>query len=152
MAALIDLESMRARLAELDAEREPLLALIRAAEAYEGVVGRTLFTTKNVTMRQRSREDGGRSAPIMAATEKAVGEILEILGPLGTSDLLEHIGGMPELNLPSKNPVNVLSARLSNSEKFEAQRGIGWWFKDRPWPGRYVPPPEADPDDDDFDL
>lgn len=140
MAALIDLDRMKARLAELDAEREPLLALIRAAEAYEGVVGRTLFAGTNITIRQRSKPEGsGRAAPIMAATEAAVADALEQLGPLGTSDLALLLIGKPELNLPTKNSINVLSARLSNSGKFRSQRGVGWWFKDRPWPNESRP-------------
>lgn len=140
MSPLVDLERIKARLAEIDAEREPLLALIRAAEAYENVVGKTLFTSAAVNPRPRTRPDvlGGRSAPIMAATERAVSEILEAMGPLSTSDLMKLLSDRPDLNLPEKNPVNVLSARLSNSEHFETQRGVGWWFKGRPWPTRYV--------------
>lgn len=141
MSGLVDLERMKARLAELDAEREPLLVLIRAAEAYEGVVGRTLFQKGNVTLRSphHPEANGGRAAPIMAATETAVSEALEVFGPLGTSDLALMLMGKPELNLPSRNAVNVLSARLSNSKRFDNQRGVGWWFKDRPWPPRFVP-------------
>ena len=150
MSVLIDLELMRARLAEIDAEREPLLALIRAAEAYEGVVGKSLFANGSRSVRQKQGDtSNGRSAPIMAATIKAVTEVLELMGPLGTSDLLKLLADKPELNLPPKNPINVLSARLSNSEKFESQRGVGWWFKDRPWPSRFVPVDRAE---DDFEI
>lgn len=137
MEPLVDLERIRARLRELDAEREPLLALIRAAEAYEGVVGRALFASPSVTIRSKttSSSPGGRAAPIMVATEKAVAETLELIGPMSTADLAELLADKPELNLPVKNRTNVLSARLSNSTKFRSRRGIGWWFKDKPWPG-----------------
>lgn len=153
MAALIDLDLMKARLAEIDAEREPLLALIRAAEAYEGVVGKTLFASGGVVIRHRSRADlgAGRSAPIMAATEAAVAELLDLMGPLSTSQILDIVGSKPELNIPGKNPINVLSARLSNSEKFESKRGVGWWFKGRDWPPRFVPMLD-DEDDDAADV
>lgn len=136
MSQLVDLDRMKTRLAELDAEREPLLALIRAAEAYEGVVGKTLFSQGGVIVRHRSRADngGGRAAPLMEATEKAVSEILELMGPLGTSELASLLDNKPALNLAMDNAVNVLSARLSNSERFESRRGVGWWFSDRHWP------------------
>lgn len=132
----IDVEHLRARLAEIDAEREPLVALIKAAEAYEGVVGKTLFQTTNIRVRQRpSQGVGGRSAPIMAATERAVGEVLDLMGPSSISDLVAALRHKPELNLATENPNNVLSARLSNSKKFVGKRNVGWWFANRPWPG-----------------
>lgn len=136
MAVLIDLERMKERLAELDAEREPLLALIRAAEAYEGAVGRPLFTSPKTTIRAKPGDGagGGRRAPIMEATEKVVAEVLDMEGPMGTSDLANRIAHRPEVGLPVKNRINVLSARLSNGSKFRSRRGIGWWFVDRPWP------------------
>ena len=137
----IDVEALRARLAEMDAEREPLVALIKAAEAYEGVVGTTLFQSNSVRVRSRSRAplgEGGRPAPIMAATEAAVGEILELFGPMPTAHLVEILLPKPELNLATENPSNVLSARLSNSKKFAGRRGLGWWFADKPWPGDEV--------------
>lgn len=131
----IDVETLRARLAEIDAEREPLVALITAAEIYEGVVGKTLFQSGSVRIRSRTRSGTGRAAPIMAATEQAVGEILEMLGPTSTATLVDVLSPKPELNLATENPSNILSARLSNSKKFVGRRGKGWWFADRPWPG-----------------
>lgn len=140
MSPLVDIDRIRARLAVIEAEREPLLALIRAAEAYEKIVGRTLFSNPGGGARTASRSEGaGRAAPIMAATETAVAEALEVMGPMSTSDLTLVLAGRPELNLPQNNPINVLSARLSNSKRFDNQRGVGWWFKDRPWPARFVP-------------
>lgn len=124
---------MKARLAELDAERGPLVAVIAAAERYEGVIGKTIFSTPNVTMRERGV---GRAAPIMAATEEAVGKILNMVGePQGTAVLVEVLKQNEALGLGAVNAGNVLSARLSNSKKFVGRRGRGWWFADRPWPG-----------------
>lgn len=39
-----------------------------------------------------------------------------------------------QLPVPNKNLTNVISARLSNSDKLEGRRGLGWWPKGRPWP------------------
>ncbi len=174
--AIVDLEAAKARLAALDAEREPLIALIRAAEAYEGVVGKTLFDSGNVTVRQRSRpQGGGRASPTMSQTAAAVTEMLNMMGPLPTSELVDLLRHKEELGLNVDNANNVLSARLSNSDKFESRRPHGWWFKDRPWPGEAVtdvgelnslpPPPKVtgwgipsntnlppDPLEEDFDL
>lgn len=134
--AIVDIEAAKARLAALDAEREPLLALIRAAEAYEGVVGKTLFESTSVTIRQRNRPpSGGRASPVMDMTVNAVTPLLEVLGPSTTSELVDILRTNIELGLGVKNANNILSARLSNSGKFESRRQLGWWFKDRPWPG-----------------
>ena len=132
----IDVDNLRARLAEIDAEREPLVALIKAAEDYEGIVGKTLFQRGNVRLRSRpTNASSGRAAPIMVATETAVAEYLGIMGPMSTANLVDVLASKPELNLPADNPSNVMSARLSNSKKFVGRRGVGWWFADRPWPG-----------------
>lgn len=133
--AIVDIDAAKARLAALDAEREPLIALIRAAEAYEGAVGRTLFETAKVTIRQRAKpHGGGRASPVMDMTVEAVTPILDLLGPTTTNDLVGHLSGNPELGLGVENANNILSARLSNSGRFESRRSQGWWFKDRPWP------------------
>jgi hypothetical protein len=130
---LFDLPAMKARLAELDAERGPLTAMIAAAERYEGIVGKTIFSTPNVTMRQRGV---GRAAPMMAATEINVARLLAIAErPMGTAELIEALESNELLGLKVTNASNILSARLSNSKKFVGRRGQGWWFADRPWPG-----------------
>ena len=137
MGQFVDLESARSRLSQIDAEREPLLALIRAAEAYESVVGRGLFATSYDVRdgRLRSFPTGGRAAPVMAATEAAVADVLEAIGPTSTSDLVELLVGHAALNLPQdKGSVNLLSARLSANSRFQSRRGVGWWFSDKPWP------------------
>lgn len=131
--AIVDIDAAKARLAALDAEREPLLALIRAAEAYEGVVGKTLFETPKGTVRIRSM-GGGRASPVMDTTVEAVTPLLDMLGPTTTGDLVSHLRNRPELGLGVENANNILSARLSNSGRFESRRPQGWWFKDRPWP------------------
>ena len=136
MPQIVDIDAAKNRLAALDAEREPLLALIRAAEAYEGVVGKTLFERGNIHVRQRIRPTNvGRASPVMDMTIDAVVPILETLGPTTTSNLVEALRGKPELGLTAENAGNILSARMSNSAKFQSRRPQGWWFRDRPWPG-----------------
>jgi len=143
MAGIVDIEAAKARLAELDAERQPLVALIQAAEAYEGVVGKSLFERGTITVRQRPKQLSGRSAPVLEATEKAVAELLELMGPCPTAMLATILRDKPELNLKVENVNNVLSARLSNSAKFVGDRTKGWWFADRPPPAQPVAAPPA---------
>ena len=133
--SIVDIVAAKSRLAEIEAERAPLVALIQAAEAYEQVVGKTLFETSNVVARSKPRPEGsGRAAPTLAATERAVAELLEMMGPCSTAMLADILRHKPDLNLNVANVNNVLSARLSNSKKFVGRRGQGWWFRDRPWP------------------
>jgi hypothetical protein len=133
---IIDLEAAKARLAKLDAEREPLLALIQAAEAYESAVGKSLFHVDHLIPKGRIRASagGGRASPVMNLTVEAVSSVLEALGPTTTGDLVALLADKQELGLSAPNANNILSARLSNSEKFVTRRAHGWWFKDRPWP------------------
>jgi hypothetical protein len=140
MSKLFDLVEMKRRLAAIDAERDPLVQLIAAAEAYEGQVGETIRESDNLTNRVRRRvrplgigtgkPPSGRQLTVNIATE-----LMEASGkPVQTREVLETMKarGLP---LPDKNIINVISARMSNSGKFEGRRGIGWWFVDRPWPG-----------------
>lgn len=132
MPQLAELED---RLAQIDAERQPLVQLIEAMRTYEKVVGTTVKQSANVIMRQRERPiAAAREAPTMSATEEAVAALLEERGPLGTGDLVASLRAVEAVNLPTERATNVLSARLSNSKRFIGRRGFGWWFADRPWP------------------
>lgn len=128
---LFDLEAMEARLGDLDRERSSLMSLIATARQYQGIVGKAAIRSA-----PPERLAIGRAAPIMAATEKAVGDLIDVAEkPLGTAVLLATLQDRPDLGLSGANAGNVLSARLSNSKKFIGRRGLGWWFAGRPWPG-----------------
>jgi hypothetical protein len=38
------------------------------------------------------------------------------------------------LPVPDKNPLNVISARLSSQRSLKGRRDMGWWPIDKPWP------------------
>lgn len=143
------LSELQDRLVQLDAERQPLVRLIEAMQAYEKVVGTTIKQSGNVIIKRAPPPV--REAPTMSATEEAVASLLEERGPLGTGDLVVSLRAVEGVNLPAERATNVLSARLSNSKKFIGRRGFGWWFADRPWPyengalnGEAVSAPEAE--------
>ncbi|EIZ79242.1 hypothetical protein WSK_2087 [Novosphingobium sp. Rr 2-17] len=148
---LAEQEAIRAQIKVLSGRDQALEGLIGAVRAYEAAGaefrGTPLETTPqgdgdtsriapNAAIQPRVRIRARRPAPVMQATEVAVSNLMEMLGePLQTGQMLEFLGTAPDLNLPDENPLNVLSARLSNSSKFQGRRGKGWWFADRPWPG-----------------
>jgi hypothetical protein len=138
MTQLYDLAAMKRRLAAIDEERDPLVRMIEAVEAYEGKVGETVKDTGKATIRKRSRPTGigtGRPPTVMQQTEAVAAELMEATGkPVPTRTVLEVMEAR-DLPLPDKNRINVVSARLSNSGRFEGRRNEGWWFNDRPWPG-----------------
>lgn len=127
----------KVRLAELDAERENLLGVVRHAEALAGIVpahGKPagLGLTEAAKSRPASR---ARAAPMMAPTREAVHAILSEVGrPVETRELLPMVRSRG-VEVGGKDPVATLSARLSNSTDFQNRRGIGWWFADRRYPG-----------------
>ena len=138
MTMLYDSAAMKRRLAAIDEERDPLVKMIQAVEAYEGKVGEVVHDSANVTIRKRTRPTGigtGRPKTVVQITEELAAELMEATGkPVPTRAVLEvmEARGLP---LPDKNHINVVSARLSNSGKFVGRRSEGWWFRDRPWPG-----------------
>lgn len=86
-------------------------------------------------LEERQRRTSPRAAPVMQATEDAVSKLLTEKGkPVPLNEIIYFLMHS-DVQLPSHNINNVVSARLSNSKKFEGRRGIGWWFADRPWPG-----------------
>jgi hypothetical protein len=149
---LAEQEAIRVQIKVLSGKDQALARLIEAARAYETIglevtpgasqleAASKLVTSEiisKVNPRPRIRQRTHRAAPVMEATENAVSNLMEMMGePMQTGQLLEFLGtGREGMNLPEKNPLNVLSARLSNSSKFQGRRGKGWWFADRPWPG-----------------
>lgn len=126
-----DLNEMRRRLAELDAERDPLVKLIAAAEAYEerekGPAGINATPPPKRTPTQPGKT-------VLQITEDTALERISATGsPVQTREVIEIMRerGLP---LPNKNLTNVISARLSNSGRLEGRRGFGWWPTGRPWP------------------
>lgn len=140
MSKLYDLTEMKRRLAAIDAERDPLVRLIEAAEAYEGKIAQPAPAAERVTftVRARPRPMGiGAGTPPSGRqmTVDVAEELIEASGkPVQTREVLDVMAarGMP---MPTKNVINVISARLSNSGRFDGRRGVGWWPKGRPWPG-----------------
>lgn len=133
--SMFNLQEMERRLAEIDAERNSLMPLIEAARAYEKLRGKIIVEKGGVTIRQRSRQTGTRPAPVMEATEQVVIDFANEHGiPVTTARVVEIMRdkGLP---VPDRNPNNVISARLSNSNRIRGRRGHGWWPADRPWPG-----------------
>jgi hypothetical protein len=135
MTKLYNLAAMKARLAAIDEERNPLVKMIEAVEAYEGTVGETVHVTEAITIRRPPKPRNGAARTVMQITEDVTAELIEQTGaPVPTRRVLDTLKerGLP---LPNKNHINVISARLSNSDKFEGRRGFGWWPKGKPWPG-----------------
>jgi hypothetical protein len=129
---LYDLDEMRRRLAVLDAERTPLVALIAAAEQYEGTVGKTIRDSGNITVRVAPRRNG----TVAAQTEELALELAEAKQrPVPTREVVAEMEarGLP---LPDKNVINVVSARLSNSDRVKGRRDMGWWPVEKPWPDK----------------
>lgn len=154
-----DLQRLRERLRLMDEEREPLLALIAATEAYERVVG--AVTSDNIW--SESDEDvalrgGNESVPEITGESERVGstskqtnkgqtfivtqtigiaeELIKKKGaPVPTREIISEMRtrGLP---LPEKNPLNVISARLSPVRHLKGRRDMGWWPVDKPWPDK----------------
>jgi hypothetical protein len=109
--------------------------MIEAVEAYEGKVGETVESGENFVVRRAPAPRNGAGRTVMQITEDVTAELIEATGaPVPTRKVLDTLKerGLP---LPNKNHINVISARLSNSGKFDGRRGLGWWPKGRPWPG-----------------
>lgn len=133
---LPDLDDLRGQLAVMDARREALAALISAAEAFfaQFPEGERVVDPVKVTLPRnvKSRHQSGQT--VLAITEGVALEFIEThKRPVQTREVIE-IMRERNLPLPSKSHVNVISARLSNSEKLEGRRGLGWWPRGRPWP------------------
>ncbi|HTN15850.1 MAG TPA: hypothetical protein VL094_13695 [Sphingomonadaceae bacterium] len=121
------------------------MTLLAAARAYAAVradvpAAKLNAQAAKVPMQPRKRF---RLISGMQQTEEAAAHLMESLKrPVQTGEIIkrqEELGHM----LP-ENASNVVSARMSNSTKFEGRRGQGWWFSDRPWPGDFIENVESD--------
>ncbi len=120
---------------ELKAERDRLDNLISAIEVY---LSQSPISQPSVPAQPRERTSVRmirlkRPMGMMEATQNAVGAILEEHGPQSISQLLQRLD-RDALGLTGDHAGNVLSARLSNGEKFQGDRTRGWWFADRTYP------------------
>jgi hypothetical protein len=154
---MFDLNEMKRELMELDRRRASLVSLISAAEAYQAAVvenvrrgetPRSLVALVPTTGGRPTAYGGGSARTVLSVTEEVALERIEETGnPVQTRDVIEIMQAR-RLPLPNKNVVNVVSARLSNSDKLEGRRGLGWWPKGRPWPheepGMFVANVETD--------
>lgn len=138
--SMFNLAEMRARHAKLRAELDNLEPLLELAERYERTFGsdprsETEANGMNRTGVIAAAAPVRREGSVMQKTIQAARDLLERTGaPITTVQVINVLGDYG-LVVPDKNPVNVISARLSNSGEFVGRRGHGWWFRDRPWPG-----------------
>lgn len=150
---LFNLPEMRRKLAAIDAERAPLAALIVAAEGYEASLAGVFPTAyesdsaddinEAVERHRRGRRAnrspdlrvrGPRKGPVTMETVKLALELANVFEmPVSTADVVAEMR-VRGMQLPDKNPNNVISARLSNSDELEGHRGLGWWPKNKPLP------------------
>ena len=133
MATIRELEE---ELASLEKRRAVVAKLLEALREYE-CLDEPLSAVDKKPLRIASAQRlkiRKRSAPIMEATKRLVSQMLnELERPVQTQEVIDRMieSGMA---VPSENPANVISARLSNSPEFVGKRGQGWWFADRDWP------------------
>lgn len=128
----------KARLDEIDQERNHLLAILENAQALTSVAHVPVIrhSSDSVTQVIRLRRRTPATGSVMDTTRAAVAKILESYGePLETRDLVPLVKD-EGVAIGGKDDVATLSARLSNSgEQFKLYRGVGWWFADRALPG-----------------
>lgn len=127
-----DVNELENELIFLDERRRVVAALLSALREYNGSAA---TSEHGVTPIKRiSEKRGRRPAPIVVATEEVALDLMDKTGlPVTTSDVLSEMQNR-NISLPDRNPLNVISARLSNSDKFVGKRGRGYWFADRAWP------------------
>lgn len=131
--ALPSTEELEKELAALDEKRRVTAALLSAAREYEKAVGCPVHSSRSLSVTLRQGTPPPRSNP-MSVTEAVATELMNATGrPVATAQVVEEMRrrGLP---LPEHNENNVISARLSNNKRFQAKRGYGYWFADRPWP------------------
>jgi len=82
---------------------------------------------------------GRRTSPVLDQTADMATAIIEKHGrPVPIQEMQFKLRGMGLL-IGGKNPKSTLSARLSTSGRFIADREKGWWIKGRPLPGLTLP-------------
>lgn len=127
MPTLAELES---EIATLQERLRVTSALAVAMREYDATVGVKAKEASGMIIRRRVRP-----APSMGPTEQVARDLMLATGaPVGSSVVVEEMRRQG-IAVPAKNPINVISARLSNNPKFQGRRGVGYWFADRNWPG-----------------
>lgn len=126
------LEDLEREVQDLTSKLSAANALLEAARAYASLhdqgEGKTV-----VHVRKRLRVLRP-SSTAMEQTEQAAAALMDMWKrPIQTGEIVRKQADLGH-DLP-ENASNVVSARMSNSAKFEGRRGQGWWFADRPWPG-----------------
>lgn len=122
-------EQLEAEMAALENRRRAAAALLSAMREYEATV-----SGNGIAVPVSSNKASRRPAPAMEATENVAAELMEkAAGPVPTAEVVAEMQRRG-MELPARNAANVISARLSNSDKFDGRRGQGYWFKGRPWP------------------
>lgn len=121
----------KARLAQIDAERQNLLGIVRHAEALAGLTP----AVSGDAERPETPRTKARTGSTVTPTIEAVKSIIMGAGrPMETRDLLPLVRARG-VEVGGKDAVATLSARLSNSGEFQNKRGIGWWFAGQAYPG-----------------
>lgn len=113
----------RTRKTQLEKELAALDKLIESAEALAGY-GVDLDTDSKTPKAATTRK--GAVNPTREHTARLLREHGR---PLQTAELVPMLRDAG-VEIGGKDPIATLSARLSNSEQFKVQRGIGWWFAD----------------------
>ena len=80
-----------------------------------------------------------RTSPVLNQTADLATIVIERRGrPVPLGEMLSELGQM-NFEIGGKDPKATLSARLSTSGRFVADREKGWWIKGRPLPGLTLP-------------
>ena len=139
--ALPTQKQLEAEMVALDSRRRATAALLSAMREYEA----TVSTLNEVAAPVSATGKGRRAAPAMEATERVAAELMERAGgPITTIQVVAEMQSRG-IELPTNKTNNVISARLSNSNKFKGKRGHGYWFANRPWPSDNLNSLLADP-------
>lgn len=87
----------------------------------------------------RTVRGGKRAVSIVNETAEVAESVIERLGrPTHIGELHRELAAAG-LEIGGKNPNSTLSARLSQSGRFVAVSGKGWWIRGRPLPGLALP-------------
>lgn len=124
-------QDARAERAELVERLQKLDVLIATVESLSGVA----TGHSPVPAARAARPVAPRASNVMTPTRDAVARILRAQGrAMQTAELVPMLKAAG-VAVGGKNEVATLSARLSNSEDFTNNRGIGWWFTGEDVPG-----------------
>lgn len=119
-----DAKAERAELAERIQKLDVLIATVES-----------LFGVPATISARPARSPAPRASSVMSPTRDAVARILRAQGrAMQTAELVPMLKAAG-VAVGGKNEVATLSARLSNSDDFTNNRGIGWWFTGEDVPG-----------------